>query len=113
MKRMLAVAVLAALTACGSSGGSGGTSGGAKGDASADLACTHFRNVAGDAAAGILSFEELRGKLQEVYGSAKYSDTPGIADGAQRLLADVTAPDAVAFKSDLTAFTQACTDAGF
>lgn len=50
-----------ALVGCNSS-----STGGSEGDASADLACTHFRNVAVDASAGILTDAELRGKLQEV-----------------------------------------------
>jgi hypothetical protein len=60
------------------------------GDASARLACEHFRNIADDAAAGILADTEVRKKLQEVHDDARLSSTPEIASGAEAMLAAVT-----------------------
>lgn len=103
---LLIVGVLVVLSGCGSAGEG-------LGDASAELACTHFRDVASDAADGLLTNAELRGKLQEVYNDAKYSDSPGIAEGAERMVRDVTQGDTADMKAAIPAFDQACTDAGF
>jgi hypothetical protein len=83
------------------------------GDASAHLACQHFRDVADDAANGILSGFELRGKLQEVYGDARYSDSPGIASGAQRMLRDATEGNTTDFRPAVQSFSASCTAAGY
>lgn len=80
-------------------------------DASADLACTHFRNVAADAGAGILAYDELREKLQEVYDDARYSEEPGIAEGAERMLADATAVSGT-LPDSMRAFADACSAIG-
>lgn len=102
MRRAVAVVVLV-LSACASGGG------GSRGpDAGAELACTHFRNVADDAAAGILTTSELRGKLQEVYEDASVSEETGIAAQAQRMLAAITEGDMDRFDSAVTAFSNAC-----
>jgi hypothetical protein len=98
-----------ALAGC--SSGAGGDIG--RGDASAELACTHFRNVASDAASGILSYDEMRGKFQEVYNDAKHSQSAGIARDAQAMLADVTQVDTASFGTHLGAFAADCTAAGF
>lgn len=127
MKRLLLVALLL-LAGCAShfGGGSGGTTTSGRntsgttsgGDAGANLACTHFRNVASDAANGLLTPEEVRTKLQEVYSDARVSSSPGIADGARRMLAAVTTliqgggSDAE-YKAAISAFSDACTAAGF
>lgn len=105
--KRLAIVALLVLAGCSPS------SGGSSGDASANLACTHFRDVASDAANGLLTDTELRGKLQEVYGDAKYSDSPGIASGAQRMLRDVTNGDSADMNQAIPAFGDACTAAGF
>jgi hypothetical protein len=55
-------------------------------DAQAQLACDHFRNVAGDIAAGVLTTEQVTTKFQEIYGTARRSEVPGVAEGAQELL---------------------------
>lgn len=88
---------------------------GSAGDASAQLACTHWRNVESDIRAGILTDAEIRTKIQEVYNDAQYSDTPGIAQGAQNLLADVTigAPSVRNVVNDYARFDRACSQAGF
>lgn len=106
MKRWLVLIVVLA-AACGSNGS------GSEGDASAELACTHFRNVAADAGAGILTGSELRTKLQEVYNDAQVSLEPGVADGAREMLAAVTEGDTQRFETAATDFSSSCSSAGF
>jgi hypothetical protein len=77
-------------------------------DAGAKLACTHFRNVAGDVSAGILTLPEVRDKLREVYDTARVSSAPGIATGAQEMLAAITAGDLDDLARDVRAFAGAC-----
>jgi hypothetical protein len=56
-------------------------------DAQAQLACDHFRNVADDIAAGVLTEEQITTKLQEVYGTGRRSESPGIAQASQSVVA--------------------------
>lgn len=81
-------------------------------DGSAQLSCTHFRNVMGDITKGILTNAELVTKMQEVYNDAAYSTDPGIPDGSQALLAAATADDPTAFDAAITTFGTACSDVG-
>jgi hypothetical protein len=77
-------------------------------DASAKVACRHWRNVVGDISKGILSDEEIRTKVQEVYDSAWVSEEPGIAEGAEAVLRAVTMDDGEAFLAAMGDFTDAC-----
>jgi len=81
-------------------------------DPSADLSCTHFRNVMSDVSAGILTTTELRGKLQEVNDTASVSLDPGIAENAQAMLAASTADNGTAFLTAVAAFSAACKAVG-
>ena len=81
-------------------------------DASAELACGHFRNVAGDIAAGVLTDAEVREKLQEVDRSASVSEEAGIASGARAMLAAVTRGDLAALTEAVGDFGDACRDLG-
>jgi len=47
-------------------------------------------------------------KIQQVYGDAKLSGVPGIAFGAQRMLAAITADDVPTYKAAATSFVAAC-----
>lgn len=79
-------------------------------DASAKVACGHFRNVANDAAKGILGTDQLLPKMREVYDSASVSDNIRVRTAAQQLLAAVTADnDASAQVQEMSA---ACTAIG-
>lgn len=106
--RILLVIGLLVLSGCGSSSENG------NGDASADLACTHFRNVARDYSDGLLTEDELRGKLQEVWNDARVSEHAAIVENSRRMLADITQggidhpdlPDAI------DAFGSACSSLG-
>lgn len=93
--------------------GGSGSGGGGSGDAGAELACTHFRDVARDFGNGLLTLEELRGKLQEVDSNAKYSSSPGVAAGSQAMLRDITQGDIGALTTDLGTFSAACQAVGF
>lgn len=59
-------------------------------DASAELACTHFRNVAADVSDGLLTDQEMRGKLKEVNDTASVSEYLPVRKAARNLLASVT-----------------------
>jgi hypothetical protein len=119
----LAVA-LVPLAGCGTESSSGTTSdapsrttsdtssGGGGADASAQVACRHWRNVAGDAASGILSDDELRAKVQEVHSSARVSEEHGIASHAQGLLAAVTQRDSAGVERHAEGLSQACLASG-
>ena len=70
------------------------------------LACRHFRNVARDAADGILTGEELRSKLAEVERDARGSEDAAIARTARELLATFTSGGDQA--ASIAAFGDAC-----
>ena len=89
----------------------GDSSGDEGGDASAELACTHFRNVASDA--DILSNAELREKLREVHDDAQVSEEPGIAESARSMLSSITSNDLKSFESAVGLMSDACANAGF
>lgn len=79
-------------------------------DASAQLACQHFRNVAADADAGVLSDDELREKVLEVHETGQVSNEPGISDGTESLLRAVTQDLDVTVP--VTNLANACEDLG-
>jgi hypothetical protein len=81
-------------------------------DAQAQLACDHFRNVPGDIAAGVLTTEQVTTKFQEVYGTARRSETPGIAEGAQELLSSWNAGDLDGVRSGNKHLDAACKRVG-
>jgi hypothetical protein len=90
IRRVVLVLVLLFLAGCGSSEGSGT-------DAGAEAACRHFGNVANDARAGILSNDEFRQKVKEIYDDASVSEDALIRDEARAMLAAAT--DAAAGES--------------
>lgn len=106
------------LVGCGSESDDQGSSGTAapatapKSDASAELACTHYRNVMADVDAGILTDVELRSKLKEVHDDAKWSEADGVADSATALLRAFTQMDTDALPEARRAMTLACLRAG-
>ena len=57
--------------------------------AQSDLACVHFRNIMDDADKGLLTDNEFRSKLKEVYGDADIA-TPDVLSAATGLLGTVT-----------------------
>lgn len=81
-------------------------------DGSAILACTHFRNVINDAIKGVLTDEELRAKIKQVYDTASVSENAGIPDGAQALLAAATSGNPDAFNAAASTFDSACNAVG-
>lgn len=81
-------------------------------DASARVACDHWRNIVSDISKGLLTDEEIRTKVKEVYDSAWVSDSPGIAENAEALLRSVTMDDGEAFMEAIGDFTAACLDVG-
>lgn len=107
MTRLAALTLITAaaigLTAC-SAADSAGVS-------EAALACDHFRNIAGDASAGILTDSELREKLQEVYeGSVIAPDD--VRSAARELLAALTTGTSDEFATAVTEMGAACERAG-
>lgn len=77
-------------------------------DASARLACPHFRNIAGDAADGLITGPELREKIKEVEDNASVSEVPGLSESGRRLLRAVTQGDADEFIAAVDAFSEKC-----
>jgi hypothetical protein len=77
-------------------------------DASAELACTHLRNVAKDAGKGILTDDEFRDKIKEVYETASVSEDPEIRQNSQELLAAATQGDVDSFTASAQGMLQAC-----
>jgi hypothetical protein len=82
------------------------------GDGAASAACQHYHDVAADAKAGILTTEELRTKLREVYETARASHSPAVASAATNMLAAITSgtPDELGTAS--TNFSYACAAIG-
>jgi hypothetical protein len=103
------------LLGCGADTGSsssGSQVAASRADSAAQVACRHWRNVSRDAAAGILTEDELREKLKEVNSSAWVSEEPGVAEHAEGLLAAVTQRDSDAVSQHADGLSQACIDSG-
>lgn len=112
-RRALAGALAAfALAGCASTSSSTSSNSTPRADASAQLACSHFRNVVADESSGVLTDAELRGKLKEVYNDARYSSNAGIPEGAQAMLAAVTQGDPAGLRQGLDDFSTACQRVG-
>lgn len=74
-------------------------------------ACSHFRNVAGDYTAGVLTLTELRDKLIEVRQRADIA-TPRVQAAATAVLAAITSGDLDALRSAVIEMTAACVATG-
>lgn len=111
IRRLLATLVLLTVAGCG--GGSGDSAEEDTDDAPAELACAHFRNVAGDASSGLLTDAELREKLKEVHDNARLSDTPEIRQHSEAMLAAVTQGDTESASDAISSFSEACSDLGY
>lgn len=74
-------------------------------------ACVHFRNVAGDYSAGILTMGELRTKLAQVRDKTDIA-TPRIQAASTAMLAAITANDVDSLVAAVTAMGSACTATG-
>lgn len=83
-----------------------------EGDAAAQLACDHFRNVAGDASQGILTEAELREKLAEVDDDAQISEVDGVRNAARAMLRAVTQGDSEALSDAVEEMDAACDSIG-
>jgi hypothetical protein len=79
-------------------------------DASAQAACRHFRNVAGDA--DILTSDQLIKKLGEVNSSAEASDFPPLRVAARQVLSDVVNGEIEHFAEHAAAMYKACQAVG-
>lgn len=109
-----AIAVITALilSGCGSSSSASDVSSGPTPDASAEMACDHFRNVISDVGKGLLSNDEFRAKLKEVYGDGYVSTNAGIASGVTAMMRADTAGDVPALKNAIADFATACIGVG-
>lgn len=109
----LLLAIVLVFTVCNQMlSGSSSTSSGGGADTSSDLACDHFRNIAADMSAGIMTVDEFREKLKEVEGNASIA-TPRIQEAATELLAAVTAGDSGdRFSAAVSEMGAACSEAG-
>ena len=100
MRLILGALVCVLFVGCG--GSSTGDSGGSS---DSMLACSHFRSVAYDASEGLLTEEEFREKLKEVYDNAAIA-SPRVRRAAQRMLREVTAGNLT--DAAITAMGDAC-----
>lgn len=94
--------------ACGVAIASGGSAGPSD---HSGLACDHFRNVSSDAAKGLLTGLELRGKLREVYSNASIA-TPAVQAAAQEMLSLITTANSTGFVRAIGEMDDACRAAG-
>lgn len=99
--------VVAALLIIGALSDAGTDAGPSTSQVEATAACQHFRNVAGDAAAGVLTDAELREKFKQIESSALGSS---VHDEARGLLAAATSGTLDA--SDVRAMGHACEAVG-
>lgn len=108
MRRTLLVAVLVLLGACATEESDPAE----EARENSQLACDHFRNVAGDASEGTLTDQELREKLKEVEDNAVIA-TEEVQEAATAMLRAITQGDAEALSQAVEEMDAACTDAGF
>ncbi len=101
-KRWLVIAVVV-FAGCGGDDGA---------DGGATLACTDFRDMAGDYRDGVLTASELRDRIAGFEDEAEVSGEPGVASAARDLLAAATAGDESAMADAVTRMNRACIDAG-
>jgi hypothetical protein len=83
-----------------------------KRDPSAELACTHGRNVLHDAYQGLFSPEELRGKTKQVWEDAQYTENESIREDSRRMLAALNLDNGTAWLTASTDFLRSCEGAG-
>jgi len=94
-----------------SGGGGPQQEGGGGNDDDAMLACSHFRNIASDYSAGLLTESELRTKLQEVYENSVIAGS-AVRSAAKDMLAGSTAGDDTALADAVDRMGEACVAAG-
>lgn len=70
-------------------------------------ACTHFVNIASDAAQGVLGPDQLLTKIRKVWDDAQYADTPGVREGARQMLSSLNGQGGD-FQTGLDTMTDAC-----
>lgn len=80
-------------------------------DSDSSLACDHFHNVAYDAKHGLLTNDELRSKLQEVYENSSIA-TIQVRDAARHMLRAATAGDEQDLKVAVNEMESACRESG-
>jgi hypothetical protein len=115
MRRLVAIAALAvgiAASVASTDSSSESASDDSGASASAQLACEHFRNVAGDIGDGVLTDAEIRTKLQEVDGSASVADEPAVAAASRAMLAAATTGTPGEFIDAAGQMDAACSDVG-
>ena len=83
-----------------------------KGDAQATFACRNYRKMASDVNDRLLNDAELRAALKKIHGDARLSETDGVATGAEKMLAAITANDTDGFTAAGNEFNRACEVAG-
>lgn len=74
-------------------------------------ACSHFRNVAADYSAGVLTLNELRDKLVEVRDRSD-SAAAGVRSASTSMLAAITSGDVDALSTAVKQMTVACQATG-
>jgi ABC-type oligopeptide transport system substrate-binding subunit len=78
-----------------------------------EAACTHFRTVVTDTAAGNVTESELRVEFERILDAAQAAGTAAMADAAQRVTAALAVGDMIAFEQAFRDMDAACSDAGF
>lgn len=113
-KRAIALVVLAVvvvLVLIGSDSGDSGSSTSSKSaDATAQAACTHFKNATHDLTSGLLTMPDYREKLKEVHRSASASDLRGLESAARGVLASITFSDTDQLETAARQMFRLCSD---
>lgn len=100
---LLAVIMLVVVTACET---------GDDRDGAAELACRHFRNIAADASAGLMTDSEIREKFQQVQSNSDYAEVPGMRAAGRALVAAWTSGTVQTKTDAVNAFDASCKSAG-
>jgi hypothetical protein len=77
-----------------------------------EAACTRFRTVVTETAAGRMTESELRVEFEHIYDAAREAGTAAMADAAQRVAAALAVGDMIAFEQAFRDMDAACSDAG-
>lgn len=101
---MMTMAGVLALAACSSDGDEGP-------DASTRLACSTFYGVVEDIKAGVLTSDELRSRLQEVYDNGRDSTVADVKAGSTEALAAATGGTERDLAEAVTQIDRGCTAA--
>lgn len=107
---LLGLFVLIALGNSDEDPSTGSASSRSESESSSRLACTHFRNIAGDAE--LMTDTEIRSKMKEVHDDASIA-TPQVQSASRDALAAITSGNTENFRAAIQRLDSACDSAGW